>query len=199
MAAKKKPTPKKKLSRPTAAAKAKKPAHKAGKQPAKPAAKAKRPAPRPSGKRPAAKRPVRQSKRPALRAKKPAAPRRKVAPKLVDNPRALALAKDIAHVALDKKASDVLIIDTRARASAVGYDYVVLATGESDRQLGAIADALNETLKPKGHRATSVEASPDWVLVNYDDVVTHLFTPDKRDVYDLEGLWSDAPRVAVTH
>jgi ribosome-associated protein len=116
---------------------------------------------------------------------------------LHEAPKALALARDIAKVALEKKALDVLIIDTRARASSVGYDYIVLATGESERQLTAIADALDETLKPRGHRPSNVEPAPDWVLVDYDDVVVHLFTPEKRATYDLEGLWSDAPRVAL--
>jgi ribosome-associated protein len=139
---------------------------------------------------------VRTTKRPSARPKRPAG-KKKPALELHDAPKALALARDIAKVAVEKKALDVLIIDTRARASSVGYDYIVLATGESDRQLTAIADALNETLKPRGHRPSSVEPAPDWVLVNYDDVVVHLFTPDKRAVYDLEGLWSDAPRVAL--
>lgn len=188
MAAKKKKTPAKK----TAPKRATKPAKKsAAKKPAKGGfRKASRPAPKTK------KRVVRTTKRPSARPKRPAAKKRP-ALKLHDAPKALALARDIAKVAMEKKALDVLIIDTRARASSVGYDYIVLATGESDRQLGAIADALGETLKPQGHRASSVEPAPDWVLVNYDDVVVHLFTPDKRGVYDLEGLWSDAPRVAL--
>ncbi|MEW5743118.1 MAG: ribosome silencing factor [Myxococcota bacterium] len=142
-------------------------------------------------------RPLRRTKRPSAKVKRPARGAKKPAAKLKENPGALALARDIAQVALEKKALDVLIIDTRARGSSVGYDYIVLATGESDRQLSAISEGLKETLKPRGHRPTSVEASPDWVLVNYDDVVAHFFTEDKRGLYDLEGLWSDAPRVAL--
>lgn len=150
---------------------------------------------------PSKKRVVRKAKRPALKpkrkvtkpAKKPAAP---AAP---PNPEALAIAQTIARVALDKKAENVLIIDTSRRAPSVGYDYVVLASGESDRQLGAISDGVDELLKPQGKRAASVEASLDWVCVNYDEgVVAHFFTPDKRDLVDLEGLWHDAPRVPVT-
>jgi ribosome-associated protein len=188
MAAKKKKTPAKK----SAPARAAKPAKKPGaKRPVTGGAKkASRAAPKTK------KRVVRTTKRPSARPKRPAG-KKKPALELHDAPKALALARDIAKVAVEKKALDVLIIDTRARASSVGYDYIVLATGESDRQLTAIADALNETLKPRGHRPSSVEPAPDWVLVNYDDVVVHLFTPDKRAVYDLEGLWSDAPRVAL--
>jgi ribosome-associated protein len=143
----------------------------------------------------AAKRPARRTKRPGVKAAR--RPARKPVSRLKENPQALALARGIAQVALEKKARDVLIIDTRARGSAVGYDYIVLATGESDRQLAAISEGLDETLKPRGHRPSSVEASSDWVLVNYDDVVAHFFTEDKRALYDIEGLWSDAPRVSL--
>jgi ribosome-associated protein len=144
----------------------------------------------------AKRRPQVKSRRPSLRPKRPA----RALPKATtypENPAALALARAIAHVAVEKKANDVLIIDTRARGSAVGYDYVVIASGESDRQLEAIATAVDQTLRPQGTRAASVEASADWVLANYHDVVAHFFTPDTRGTYDLEGLWSDAPRVSL--
>ena len=146
-------------------------------------------------------RPVRKSKRPAPR-RKVVAPRSKVnkGPKVVlaEAPAALALARSIAAVALEKKAENVLIVDTRSRSEAVGYDYVVLASGESDRQLSAIHEGVDLLLKPQGKRAASVEASPDWVCVNYDEgVVAHFFTPDKRDLMDLEDLWKDAPRVSL--
>jgi ribosome-associated protein len=143
---------------------------------------------------------ARSSKRPS--------PRRKVAPKkaarvskskviIKEAPEALALARSIAAVAADKKAEHVLIVDVRAKSSSVGYDYVVLASGESDRQLSAIHEGVDELLKPQGKRAAAVEASADWVCVTYDEgVVAHFFTPDRRELMDLEGLWSDAPRVA---
>jgi len=144
---------------------------------------------------PAKKRAPLKSRRPVARPKRPAAPKPKTT--FAENPEALALARTIALVAAEKKATDVVIIDTRARGSAVGYDYVVIATGDSDRQLEAVASAVDEVLKPKGTKAASVEASSDWVLVNYHDVVAHFFTPDTRGTYDLEGLWSDAPRVPL--
>jgi ribosome-associated protein len=140
-------------------------------------------APRP--KRPTGKRPVRTTRRKS--------PRRT----LPENPEGLRLARSLAAAALDKKAADVMILDVRAKGSLVGYDYLVLASGDSERQLTAIADGMDDALRPTGRRATSVEASTDWVLVDYDDVLAHLFTPEKRDVYDLEGFWSDSPRVAV--
>lgn len=138
-----------------------------------------------------------KSKRPALKARRPAKKVARVVPILRENPEGLKLARTIARVAQDKKASDVLIIDTRLRGAQVGYDYVVLASGDSDRQLTAIADAVAEALEPQGQIAHSVEASADWVLVNYTDVVAHFFTPDTRATYDLEGLWSDVPRVPL--
>jgi ribosome-associated protein len=147
------------------------------------------------------KRAVRKSKRPSPRrkiaAKKPA----KVAKAKViiaEAPEALALARSIAHVAADKKAEHVLIVDVRAHSASVGYDYVVLASGESDRQLSAIQEGVDELLKPQGKRAAAVEASADWVCVTYDEgVIAHFFTPDRRELMDLEGLWKDAPRVSA--
>lgn len=145
------------------------------------------------------KRVVRKSKRPSLRAKaKPSKPKKpSVRPAMPPNDEALKLAQLVAHSASEKKALDVMILDVRRKGAAVGYDYVVLATAESDRQLEALADAAREAVKLTGRNASGVEASPDWVLVNFDDVVVHFFTPDKRETYDIEGLWSDAPRVSV--
>lgn len=148
------------------------------------------------------RRPARTSKRPSasrkVAAKKAKAPRAlKPKVKLPEAPEALALARSIAQVAHEKKAENVTIIDTRIRSSAVGYDYIVLASGESDRQLSAIHEGVDELLKPQGKRPAAVEASADWVCVTYDEgVVAHFFTPDRRDLMDLEGLWKDAPRVS---
>ena len=183
MAAKKKPISKKKpASKPKAKRASSKPsAHKKSKAPAS-RGKAK----------------SKSIRKPVLKKKKATAPRKKVAvappaASIPENAAARELAHAIAEVALGKKANDVMVIDVRNRGSAVGYDYIVLATGDSDRQLVAISESLNEAMKGKGVRASSVETSPDWVLVNYDDVVAHFFTPEKRATYDIEGLWSDAP------
>ncbi|MBL8923740.1 MAG: ribosome silencing factor [Myxococcaceae bacterium] len=184
MAAKKKTTrnraePKKK---PVAKKPAKKQAVSAKKAPARvkkaPARKAR------TAKRLPAKRPV---------AKKKVAPARKHAA----NPEGLELARAIANVAHDKKASDVLVLDLSHKAGAVGYDYLVLASGDSDVQLDALKNGVEELLSLRRRRPSSVEPSPDWVCLNLDDVVVHFFTPDKRELYDLEGLWSDAARVPL--
>lgn len=117
--------------------------------------------------------------------------------KVSENPEALRLARTLAKVAADKKAEDVLVLDVRARGSLVGYDYLVLASGETERHLEAIAEAMDERTRTAGRRATSTEASSDWVLIDYDDVIAHVFTREKRAVYDLEGFWSDAQRVGL--
>ncbi|MDP1823381.1 MAG: ribosome silencing factor [Archangium sp.] len=146
------------------------------------------------------------TKRPPARTSKRPSPRRKVAPKkgtqkpaktkILEAPEALALARSIAAVAAEKKAEHIIIIDVRARSSAVGYDYLVIASGESDRQLSAMHEGVDDLLRPQGKRAAVVEASADWVCVTYDEgVMAHFFTPDRREQTDLEGIWSDAPRV----
>ncbi|HVI76193.1 MAG TPA: ribosome silencing factor [Anaeromyxobacteraceae bacterium] len=108
-------------------------------------------------------------------------------------PRAL----DIAQAGLDKKAEDVLVLDVRGLTSYA--DYFVLMTADSDRQAGAIADAVDEKLKAKGATKVGVEGyeSGRWILVDYGDVVAHVFSREARGFYDLEGLWADAPRFPI--
>lgn len=201
MAAKKKtPAKKKPAFKKKPAAKSSKSAKKAA--PARKASPARKAGPKSKGgKRPAA----RTSKRPSpsrkvaakkSAAKKPVSKAPKV--KVAEAPEALALARSIAKVAGEKKAERITIIDTRVRSSAVGYDYVVLASGESDRQLTAIQEGVDDLLAPQGKKAATVEASADWVCVTYDEgVVAHFFTPDRREQMDLEDMWSDAPRVSL--
>ncbi len=107
-------------------------------------------------------------------------------------------AVDAARAGLDKKAEDVLVLDVRGLTSYA--DYFVLMTAESDRQAGAIADAVDERLKAQGATKVGVEGyeSGRWILVDYGDVVAHVLSREARELYDLEGLWADAPRFAVT-
>jgi ribosome-associated protein len=107
-------------------------------------------------------------------------------------------AMEIAQAGLDKKAEDVLVLDVRGLTSYA--DYFVLMTAESDRQAGAIADAVDERLKAQGATKVGVEGyeSGRWILVDYGDVVAHVLSREARELYDLEGLWADAPRFAVT-
>jgi ribosome-associated protein len=76
-------------------------------------------------------------------------------------------------------------------------DYFVIATGRSDRQVSALAGALVEELRAQGVRPLGVEgrSGARWVLLDFTDVIVHLFTPDERERYDLERLWSAAPAV----
>lgn len=106
--------------------------------------------------------------------------------------RALALA--IAKAADDLKAQDIVLINV---ASAVGYaDYFVVCTGNTERQVKAVHDAVLKTIKddlrviPK--RAEGVTESR-WILLDYLDVVLHVFTPDARDFYRLDRLYGDVP------
>ena len=149
-------------------------------------------------KKPAKKAPARKS----LARKKPA--KKKLPAGLVsipagpaENPRAQALARKIAQLVLDKKAKDVLILDVRGMTSYA--DYLVLASGESDRQVTAIADHIDERLKAQGTRPLGHEGreTGTWVLLDYGEVVVHLFFTEVRASYDLDGLWADAPREKV--
>lgn len=117
--------------------------------------------------------------------------------KVAENPEAKALAQKIAQLVLDKKASDVLILDVRGKTSYA--DYMVIASGESDRQVSAMADGVLSGLKQDGVTAVGSEGQEtgNWVLLDFGDVVAHLFFSEVRGFYDLEGLWSDAPRERV--
>jgi ribosome-associated protein len=103
----------------------------------------------------------------------------------------------IAQAGLDKKAEDVLVLDVRGLTSYA--DYFVLMTADSDRQAGAIADAVDDRLSAEGATKVGVEGyeSGRWILVDYGDVVAHVFNREARGFYDLEGLWADAPRFSV--
>jgi ribosome-associated protein len=154
-----------------------------------------------AGKAPSARKKT-AAKKPAAR-KKGALPKtiRKKAPPRADkaeappeNPRAKALAHKAAQLLVDKKATDVLVLDVRGKTSYA--DYIVVASAESDRQVSAMADNIHVKLKEDGLRPTGTEGTEtgQWVLLDYSEVVVHLFQGEVRSFYDLEGLWADAPR-----
>lgn len=89
----------------------------------------------------------------------------------------------------DDKAKDLVVIDLAGKTSLA--DYMVVATGQSSRQVGAMADHLLRKLKKLGLGSVPVEgqASCDWVLVDAGDVIIHLFRPEVREFYDIEKLW----------
>jgi len=103
----------------------------------------------------------------------------------------------IAVAALDKKAVGVEILDV---AGKVDYaDFLVIMTGRSDRHAQALAQGIEESLKKKGVRPVAIEGLPHglWVLMDYGDVVVHVFQDEARQLYDLDGLWLDARRLPV--
>jgi ribosome-associated protein len=102
-----------------------------------------------------------------------------------------------ARAGLDKKAGAIEIVDVIGKVDYA--DYLVLMTGHSDRHVAAIADAVDGLLTENGVRAISVEGLPaaSWVLLDFVDVVVHVFQAEVRAVYDLDGLWMDARRVPV--
>ena len=102
------------------------------------------------------------------------------------------LAKKIATLCLEKKASDVLILDLRPLTSIT--DFFVICSGESNIQVKAISDHIYEELKKQKSRPLHIEgyANQEWILIDYVDVVAHVFQPQRREFYGLERFWGDA-------
>lgn len=108
--------------------------------------------------------------------------------------------KSLIEASLDAdKAAEVVEIDLRGKTSIA--DYMIIASGQSHRQVGAMTDHIRRKLKDAGVRGVSVEgeAHCDWVLIDAGDVLVHLFRPEVRDFYKLEKLWGDpAPELGQT-
>jgi ribosome-associated protein len=113
-------------------------------------------------------------------------------------PEAASLARWIAGYAADKKAIDLVELDLR---EVLGYtDYFVVCSGNTDRQTKAIHDGIHLGMKNEhGLLPRRVEGLSEarWILMDYLDVVVHVFTPEARDYYRLEQLWGEAPRRAA--
>lgn len=98
----------------------------------------------------------------------------------------------------DKKAEDIVVLDVHELSTVT--DYFVVVTGTSEPHLRAIASNVADTLATDhGIRATAMDGSPkgNWVVLDYFDVIVHVMRKETREKFDLEGLWSDAPRVAA--
>jgi len=104
----------------------------------------------------------------------------------------------ISQIVADKKAVDVVVLDM-ADASSI-TDYFLICSGGSERQVQAIADAINEQLKQAGITSLGVEGYREghWILMDYGDVIVHIFSQGTRDFYDLEHLWTNAPRLDLS-
>lgn len=98
---------------------------------------------------------------------------------------------------LDKKALDVQVLHVAPLTSVA--DYLVIGSAESDRQTRAVADHIDDVLSRTGERPLSMEGitSGQWVVLDFGDVVTHVFKQEARSHYALERLWSDAQQVRI--
>jgi len=107
------------------------------------------------------------------------------------------LARQVADLALTKKAEDVVMLDLGKVSAAA--DYFVVASGSSDIQVKAIADAIVDGLDAAGVRVWHIEgyANGRWVLIDLVDVVVHVLHKEAREFYALERLWGDAPKTRV--
>lgn len=144
-------------------------------------------------------------KRPGLPLREPGQVRKRPVKKVTDavgdgsidpgepDPFALAMARRIVEVAEDKKASDIVLLDVRPLTAVT--DYFIICSGQSERQLGAIADGIAEALKaelkvlPIGREGG---ANAHWVLLDLGAAIVHVMATPEREFYQLEKLWADA-------
>jgi ribosome-associated protein len=112
---------------------------------------------------------------------------------VTDTTRPLALAA--VQAALEKKGERPVLLDVREISSYA--DYLVLVSAESERQVEAIAEAIEERLGLLGGHVRGIErpGASGWMLIDLGDLIVHLFFRGSRETYDFEGLWVDAPRV----
>ena len=113
-----------------------------------------------------------------------------------DAARTKSFALDAAKLMSDLKCSDVVILDLVGRSQIC--DYMLIASGTSQRQMKSVGEAIDKLGKTQGSPAWRPDADTgtSWIVVDFVDVVAHLFEPTQRAFYDIEGLWTDAPRLA---
>jgi ribosome-associated protein len=106
-------------------------------------------------------------------------------------------AQRAARAALDKQAIDLVVLDVQGLSSVA--DYFLVCSGRSTPHIKTIADAIREELKDEGSRPLHAEgqAESGWLLLDYGDVLMHVFSEDTRAYYALERLWGDAPTLVV--
>lgn len=109
----------------------------------------------------------------------------------------LELAKICARVALDAKAEDLVILDVKGISSFT--DYFVIMNGRSTRHVQGLAETIEQEMRSKRVNTSHAEGIQEgmWVLLDFDDVVVHIFYHEQRKFYDLEGLWHDAKPVSI--
>ena len=101
------------------------------------------------------------------------------------------------EAALDKKASEVVVLDLRQTPAFT--DFFVLCSGQNQRQVKAIADAIEDSLRAERVKPAHIEGydRAEWVLMDFFSFIVHVFTPQTREFYSLERLWGDAKRIEV--
>jgi ribosome-associated protein len=106
-------------------------------------------------------------------------------------------ARIAARAAGEKKATDIVVLDLKKVASFT--EYFVICSGASTRQVAAIAEAVEESLRKAGKRPLHTEgySSAEWILLDYGDFIVHVFSNSARRFYDLERLWRDAGRIEI--
>ncbi|MBU0664896.1 MAG: ribosome silencing factor [Proteobacteria bacterium] len=109
----------------------------------------------------------------------------------------LELARICARVALDAKAEDLVVLDVKGISSFT--DYFVIMNGRSTRHVQGLAETIEAEMRSKRINASHAEGMEEgmWVLLDFDDVVVHIFYHEQRKFYDLEGLWHDARPVNI--
>lgn len=107
------------------------------------------------------------------------------------------LALHIVDAAMDKKALDPTLIDVRGLASYT--DFLVICTARNDRHVGAIVDEIESSLRDVGIRSRGIDGRGEnrWVVLDFDDVIVHVFFAPFRPRYDLERFWTQAPRIEL--
>jgi ribosome-associated protein len=103
----------------------------------------------------------------------------------------------LTHAALEKKACDLVVLDVKELTSIA--DYFIICSGRSDRQVQSIAQGLQEDALEEGFKPFAVEGTQrgHWVLMDFSDVIVHIFYEPVRKFYDLDGLWGHAPKAEL--
>lgn len=105
------------------------------------------------------------------------------------------LARELVNAIADRKGSDIMMLDVRPVSLLA--DYFIICSGDTERQVKAITDEIQERARKSGFKPLQIEGTPasGWVVLDYGSIIAHIFMPVQRDYYQLERLWSDAPLV----
>lgn len=107
------------------------------------------------------------------------------------------LAKTACHALSEKKAEELRVIDISEISPLA--DYFIIATGANNNQIQAMVDAVEEELAKTGHTAKQIEGNRNstWILMDYSDIIVHIFSKEDRLFYDLEKIWTDGKKIEV--